>query len=93
MINPSKSPSKYQGILRFRYWGIDSGIEIGEVYNVLTNKGSGIKATIDYYHLDPKYVMAIGDGHNDIEMFKEAGISVAVGNAHKDLIPDILNVF
>ena len=79
--------NKYKGILRFRYWGEDSGIEIGEIYNVLTNKGTGIKETIKYYNLDPKYVMAIGDGHNDIEMFNEAGISVAVGNAHKDLIP------
>ena len=78
---------KYPGILNFRYWGEVNNTEIGEVYNVLTNKGSAIKEAIEYYHIDPKNVIAIGDGHNDIEMFNEAAISVAMGNSHKDLLP------
>ena len=78
---------KYSNRLRFRYWGEDKGFEIGEIYNINTNKGRGVIDAIKYYNIDPKYVIAIGDGHNDIEMFEASSIKVAVGNAHNDLMP------
>ena len=30
--------------------------------------------------------IAIGDGHNDIELFENVNISVAMANSHKDLL-------
>lgn len=77
----------YSDTLRFRYWGEDQNFHIGEIYSVDTNKGTGVKTTIDYYHIKPENVIVIGDGHNDIEMFQEAAYKVAVSNAHKELIP------
>ena len=41
----------------------------------------GVEAMIRYHHLDKAEVMAIGDGENDIEMLKNVGISIAMGNA------------
>ena len=79
--------TKYNGILRSRYWGENDQFHIVEVYNILVNKGEGLKSAIDYYHINPKCVIAIGDGHNDIEMFNLAHTKVALANAHKELLP------
>lgn len=45
------------------------------------DKGTGISEICRYYGIDPKDSMAIGDGGNDIPMFRTAGISVAMGGA------------
>ena len=37
--------------------------------------------------IDPKNVLAIGDGENDLEMLELAGVSVAMGNG-KELVKD-----
>lgn len=78
---------KYNGILRSRYWGEDDLFQIVEVYNINVNKGEGLKSAIEYYKIDPKCVIAIGDGHNDIEMFNLAHTKVAMANSHKELLP------
>ncbi len=44
-------------------------------------KGDGILAVCEHFGLDPAGSVAIGDGENDLSMFREAGISVAMGNA------------
>jgi len=77
----------YSDTLRFRYWGEVQHFHIGEIYNVKTNKGTGVFQAINYYGIDPKNVIAIGDGHNDIEMFQASSIKVAMGNSHPALIP------
>ena len=58
---------------------------VSEVYNPKTTKGNGIKQIIDYYNIDKEKTIAIGDGHNDIELFQEVNIKVAMENAHPDL--------
>lgn len=45
------------------------------------SKGAGLKRLIDDLGIEPQNVMAIGDGENDIEMLRLAGIGVAMGNA------------
>ncbi len=77
----------FHNTLRSRYWGEDDKFHIVEIYNVLVNKGEGLKKAINYYNIKPENVIAIGDGHNDIEMFNEASIKVAMANSHKDLLP------
>lgn len=49
------------------------------------NKGTAIDALCRYYNIKKCNVMAIGDYYNDIDMFKTAGISVAVNNAPDEI--------
>ena len=73
--------------LRCRFWGESGNFNIMEVYNIKTNKGCGIVTTAEYYGFPKDHIIAIGDGHNDIEMFNEAAICVAMENAHPELLP------
>lgn len=77
----------FPGELCSRYWGENERFHIVEVYNAKVNKGNGLKETAAYYNIKPDHVIAIGDGHNDIEMFNEASIGVAMSNSHPDLLP------
>jgi Cof subfamily protein (haloacid dehalogenase superfamily) len=45
------------------------------------SKGAGLRWLLDDLGIAPEHVMALGDGENDIEMLKIAGIGVAMGNA------------
>lgn len=45
------------------------------------SKGAGLRWLLDDLGITPEHVMALGDGENDIEMLKMAGIGVAMGNA------------
>jgi len=49
------------------------------------DKGSSLRFLIAHLGLDRSEVAAIGDGHNDISMFIEAGTSIAMGNALDDV--------
>lgn len=46
-----------------------------------TNKATGIDKVCEHYGFDPSETMAFGDGGNDIEMLRHAGVGVAMGNA------------
>ena len=50
-----------------------------------TNKATGIDAMIQYYGISLNETMAFGDGGNDIEMLRHAGIGVAMGNASDEV--------
>ena len=45
------------------------------------SKGAGLMELARVLGIDRSEVMAIGDNENDIEMIREAGIGVAMGNA------------
>ena len=45
------------------------------------NKGKALLASCHYLDIEPGSVVAFGDAENDIEMFKVAGASVAMGQA------------
>ncbi len=45
------------------------------------SKGDGLRRLLADLNLDPRHVLAIGDGENDLEMLRLAGIGVAMGNA------------
>lgn len=76
---------EFHGDLFTRYWSIGPN-HIVEVYNTLVDKKNGIKDAINYYHIDPKNTIAIGDGHNDIGMLNSVNYKVAMKNAHPDLL-------
>ncbi len=52
-----------------------------EILNCRSTKGQGLLAVSEYYGIDRRDVMAIGDSYNDIEMLKFAGTAVVVANA------------
>lgn len=52
-----------------------------EIYSYKTSKGIMLKKVADYYGIDRKEIIVIGDGENDISMIKYAGMGVAMGNA------------
>ena len=45
------------------------------------NKGRGLAILKERLAIPKEQIIAIGDNENDVEMFKEAGISVAMENA------------
>lgn len=51
-----------------------------EVMNKGISKGKTLHKLLDILHLKPENLMAFGDGQNDLEMLKMAGISVCMGN-------------
>lgn len=77
--------NEYHGNLFTRYWSIGPN-HIVEVYNKLVDKKNGIQDAIEYYHIDKRNTIAIGDGHNDVGMLNSVAIKVAMKNAHPDLL-------
>ena len=49
------------------------------------NKGVVVQAAAKYFSISPTQIAVIGDGLNDIVMFANAGLSIAMGNA----IPEV----
>lgn len=45
------------------------------------NKGLGLKAVLDYLHIDPSECVAFGDQHNDEDMLRLAGTSYLMSSA------------
>jgi len=48
-------------------------------------KGRGLTAVAQALGIPPAEIMAIGDSFNDLEMFKFAGLAVAMGNARREI--------
>lgn len=73
--------NNFDGRLKLRFWHHWRYV-ISEIYNPNTTKGNALKKIIDYYHIPYEKTISIGDGNNDIEMFKVTNIKVAMGNSH-----------
>lgn len=50
------------------------------------NKASGAMWVADKFNLLPSEIIAVGDSYNDLSLLKYAGLSIAMGNAPKELI-------
>lgn len=81
----------YKGKVLCRNWGNDYSFII-ELYTPETNKGRGLKYVADYLGFSQENIIAFGDGHNDIEMIKYAGLGVVMSNGHEELkeVADII---
>lgn len=55
--------------------------ELLEVLPLGTGKGAGLARLLAELGIDPQHVLAAGDGENDADMLRLAGIGVAMGNA------------
>lgn len=51
----------------------------------LANKGHAVQEIAAQMGVSPANVAVIGDGENDIDMFSEAGLSIAMGNGDADV--------
>lgn len=79
--------AKYQGEVRSRIWDLEGEYDsIVEIYTPESNKGLGLSFVAKQLQYLPEEVIAIGDGHNDIEMLEFAHLGVAVKNSHPDLL-------
>jgi len=77
----------YGNTVLSRIWNLSGEYDsIIEVFTPESNKGLGLAYVAKYLGFDQSQVIAIGDGHNDIEMLEYASLGVAVRNAHSDLI-------
>jgi Cof subfamily protein (haloacid dehalogenase superfamily) len=73
--------ARYSDFLSITY----SDKNVIEIVNGECSKGIGLKMFEENYEIESDQVMAFGDGLNDYDMFKQAGLSVAMGNAHTEL--------
>jgi len=62
-----------------------AGMSTVEITNADTSKAKALEFLCGLLEINASEVMAIGDGMNDAEMLKWAGVSVAVGNADEEL--------
>jgi phosphoglycolate phosphatase (TIGR01487 family) len=63
---------------------IDSGFYY-HILNIKVNKGKGLKVAAEMMNIETKDIIAVGDSEVDIELLKEAGYGIAVGNANDEL--------
>ncbi len=56
-----------------------------EVMKKGISKFSGIMAVADRHQIKKEEIMALGDAQNDLEIIKEAGIGIAMGNAEESI--------
>jgi Cof subfamily protein (haloacid dehalogenase superfamily) len=52
-----------------------------DVTHPLANKGAGLRALSKLLSIPLSQIAVIGDGGNDVAMFQQAGLSIAMGNA------------
>jgi hypothetical protein len=56
-----------------------------EFMSPLADKGRGLDALARHYGVARTDILAFGDGHNDVQMLKYAGVGVAVANASAEV--------
>lgn len=70
---------------KIRFWKSEDFV-ISEIYCFNTSKAVGLKHIMKHYKIDQKNTIAIGDGHNDIEMLEFVNKGIAMGNSHPELL-------
>ncbi len=79
--------NKYKGLVCCRIWNLKGEFDsILEIYTPESNKGLALEHVANHLGFNRDQIIAIGDGHNDIEMIEYAKIGVCVKNAHPKLL-------
>jgi 5-amino-6-(5-phospho-D-ribitylamino)uracil phosphatase len=61
------------------------GVQVIEAFDPNVNKWEGILHIARQHRIDPEAIIAIGDDVNDVPMVRNAGLGIAMGNAHPDV--------
>ncbi|MCU4706406.1 Cof-type HAD-IIB family hydrolase [Mycoplasma sp. CSL7503-lung] len=78
--------ARYGDLAEFSYWSKGEGLSpVFDMTNITANKGKALSMLMRYYDIPVENTIALGDGFNDVPMFKVANVSVAMGNATKDV--------
>jgi len=72
---------KYQGILTI----VQSSSKYLEITDLHASKGDALNFLKTYWNLKEDEIIASGDQDNDIEMLKQAGIKISVGQNSKEI--------
>ena len=64
---------------------VDGGFNNLEFTKAGTNKAAGLKFLAGHLGMTMDKVMAVGDSENDIEMLREAGLGIAMGNSSSEV--------
>jgi Cof subfamily protein (haloacid dehalogenase superfamily) len=56
-----------------------------QITDKTVSKAAALLRVARHYNIPPKAVMAIGDAPNDLEMLQNAGVAVAMDNAHESV--------
>jgi Cof subfamily protein (haloacid dehalogenase superfamily) len=56
-----------------------------EIMNPLASKGNGVNKIAKHYGIETSQIITMGDSGNDLSMFEQSGLSIAMGNAHGDI--------
>ncbi len=82
------APEKYDEILKkefpkeMNYLRFDThGVDVGYYKNT---KGDAIVKVLKHLHIDKEHAIGAGDSFDDISMFKEVGLSIAMANGTDD---------
>ncbi len=76
----------YDDTISFRLWGgAGHRHAIYEIYLKHVSKSSALNYLLDYYNIERSRFIAFGDGINDIEMIRDAGIGVMMKNGNWEL--------
>lgn len=75
-----KLPYPYKAVCTITHPSAD----FAEITNGLILKSTGVKKVMDYYSLDMKDSVGIGDSGNDVDMLKACGLGIAMGNAFEE---------
>lgn len=62
-----------------------SSFDLLEFLHPTVSKANGLKTIAHDLGIRAEEIVAIGDGHNDIEMIRFAGLGVAMDNAHEEV--------
>jgi Cof subfamily protein (haloacid dehalogenase superfamily) len=78
---------EFDDVLRFSpaHSPAHPNIEFMNIVDPGVSKGAALQFLIEYLRLSNDEVLAIGDGLNDIPLFRVAGTKVAMGNAYDEL--------
>lgn len=74
--------AEYPGDFRMELYG--NGI-VADVYSPRANKMTALENLMEQLGILPENCIAFGDGPNDLEMIRWAGIGVAMGNGREEL--------
>jgi hypothetical protein len=76
---------KYQGLSVVKVNSVNAGFSNLHVTHKEATKEHAIEKWLELHKLLKDDVIGVGDGHNDIELFKSVGYRVAMGNAVPEL--------